>query len=78
MLHECMCVTGGIFQVMWIQHAFSSLDQYMTGTSHGCDICISMIHLTSNIISPITNICSFHELVSLFWHLFIELALCLS
>jgi len=70
--------TGGIFQVMWIQHAFSSLDRYMTGTWHGCDICISMIHLTSNIISPITNICSFHELVSLFWHLFIELALCLS
>jgi len=59
-------ITGGIFQVMWIQHAFSSLDQYMTSTSHGCDISISKVYLTSNIISPITNLPSFHELVFCF------------
>ena len=39
----CVCTssrghTRGNFQVMWNQHDFSSLDLYMTGTSHGCDI----------------------------------------
>ena len=35
---ELTTFTGGNFQVIWNQHDFSSLDLYMTGTSHGCDI----------------------------------------
>jgi len=62
--------TGGIFHVMWIQHAFSSLDQDMTSTSYGCDISISKVHLTSVIISPITNLSSFHELKFFFFGTF--------